>query len=325
MDQEFFLEKLNIKNPQEENTVGNHKISDCISEYLMYLKGVLVLSDNTLEAYKNDLSQFIQMPQISSKVYINLITTEDLRQCIGELSKKKRAATSINRFVAAFRSMFAYCRRIGYIVVNPALEVKSVKVPKRLPRFLTQNEVNKLCNQPNENELLWQKRDSALFEMMYSTGCRVSEIAGIKLSDVNADYSQAIVTGKGKKDRVIYFGEDAKKAMKEYIEDRKQRFGVLHLQSEKAFFVNQQGHALSVRGISYILSRYSGSEGINHHISPHALRHTFATAMITNGADVRLVQELLGHSNISTTQRYTHISTERMIELYNKAHPHGDN
>lgn len=306
------------------NNSIKHSLSDCIDEYLMYLKGVLVLSENTLIAYKNDLEQFVNMPTINRFKDVSVITTEDLRQCIGELSRKKRAATSINRFIAAFRSLFAYCRRLGYIEINPALEVKSVKAPKRLPRFMTQAEVDELCKQPVENELLWQKRDKALFEMMYSSGCRVSEIAGIKLSDVSSDYSQSVVTGKGNKDRIVYFGEDARKSMREYIEDRKSRFGLLNLQAEKSFFVSQQGKSLSVRGISYILNRYSGSEGTNHHISPHAFRHTFATAMITNGADVRLVQELLGHSSISTTQRYTHISTERMIELYNKAHPHGD-
>jgi len=325
MNNEFIFKKTEIRNEPQINSKENvaiHTLYDCVTEYLMYLKGVLVLSDNTIEAYKNDLTQLMEMPGITKHSDISSINTEMLRQCIGELSKQKKAAASINRFISAFRSMFAYCRKIGYIKINPAFEVKNVKIPKRLPKFLTQAEVDQLCTQPKEKELLWEKRDTALFEMMYSSGCRVSEIAGIKLTDVSADFSQAVVTGKGKKDRIVYFGEDAKKAMREYIEDRKQRFGPLHIQLEKLFFVNQQGSGLSSHGISYILSRYTGSEGTNHHISPHALRHTFATAMITNGADVRLVQELLGHSSISTTQRYTHISTEKMIELYNKAHPH---
>lgn len=303
---------------------GNGKcLSDCVSEYLVYLRSVLVLSDNTVSAYGNDLGQFLEMPWIDGKADVRSVRTEHLRQCIGELSRKKRAASSINRFIAAFRSMFAYCRKVGYIDVNPALAVKSVKAPKRLPRFMTQAEVDELCAQPSVNEILWEKRDRALFEMMYSSGCRVSEISGMSLSDVSPDFSQAVVTGKGRKDRIVYFGDDAVKAMKEYIEDRKVRFGMMNLQTEKSFFVNQNGTRLSVRGISYILARYSGEEGTNHHVSPHAFRHTFATALVTNGADVRLVQELLGHSSISTTQRYTHISTEKMIELYNKAHPHG--
>ena len=129
------------------------------------------------------------------------------------------------------------------------------------------------------------------------------------------------MTGKGKKDRRVYFEEDAQKALAAYLADRRERFG--EADTEDALFVNQHGKKLTVRGIAYIISRYSGAEGTNHHVSPHAFRHTFATAMLTGGADVRLVQELLGHSSISTTQRYTHVTTDHMIEMYNKAHPHG--
>ncbi|WP_406034021.1 tyrosine-type recombinase/integrase [Treponema saccharophilum] len=298
-------------------------LGSCVSEFLVYLEGVLVLSGNTIAAYRNDLSQFLGMPGFSGSLPVGSVSVEMLRQCIGVLSRMGRAASSINRFVASVRSLFAYCRRLGYITANPALELKSVKVPRRIPRFMTQAEVDKICAQPAECELLWEKRDTALFEMMYSSGCRIGELAGLSLPDVSSDYSQAVVTGKGRKDRLVFFGEDARKAMRAYIEDRKERFGIMSLQSVNAFFVNQRGERLSVRGIRYILDRYSGAEGTNHHVTPHSFRHTFATSLITNGADVRLVQELLGHSSISTTQRYTHISTEKMIELYNKAHPHG--
>jgi integrase/recombinase XerC len=205
--------------------------------------------------------------------------------------------------------------------VNVAFDLKTVKNPKKLPRFMTGAEVDRICKEPEINELLWEKRDKALFEMLYSSGCRASEIASLTLDDMSADFSSAMVTGKGKKDRRVYFEEDARKALKEYLDDRKKRFA--DKDSERHIFVNQRGGALTTGGIRLILSRYSGSEGTKHHISPHAFRHTFATAMISNGADVRLVQELLGHSSISTTQRYTHISTERMIEMYNQAHPHG--
>ena len=217
---------------------------ECVTEFLMYLKGVLVLSENTLTSYKCDLEQFMNMPGINRHASIKTVTVENLRQCIGELSRKKRAASSINRFISAFRSLFAYCRKLGYIDVNSAASIKSVKMPKRLPRFMTQAEVDELCNQPAVKELLWEKRDKALFEMMYSSGCRVSEIANLHLSDISADFSQAVVTGKGKKDRIVYFADDARKAMREYIDDRRCRFGPLHLQAEKSFFVNQHGAAL---------------------------------------------------------------------------------
>ena len=296
-------------------------VSEAILEYLSYIESVRTLSKNTVIACKNDLEQFSAMPFITPQKEMSEIEIEDLKQCVGFLSKKKRSAASINRFISSVRSLFSYCRKFGHIRINVAFELKTVKNPKKLPRFMTGAEVDKICREPEENELLWEKRDKALFEMLYSSGCRVSEIASITLDDMTGDCSSAMVTGKGSKDRRVYFEEDARKAFLEYLEDRKNRFG--ERDTERHIFVNQRGGALTTGGIRMIISRYSGSEGTKHHISPHAFRHTFATAMISNGADVRLVQELLGHSSISTTQRYTHISTEKMIEMYNKAHPHG--
>ncbi len=300
---------------------GLKTLGECVEEYLVYITGVLSVSENTVKAYQNDLTGLLKMPFIDKNAPVSLVETEDLRRSIGELSKKHRASSTINRFIASFRSLFAYCRRLGYISINPAISIHSVREPKRLPRFMTQAEIDALCSEPTKNEILWKERDVALFEVLYSSGCRVGEIAGLSIDNVSDDFSQALVTGKGKKDRIVYFSLDATRALSEYLKSRAERFG--EDDCEKSLFVNQHGGALSVRGIAYILNRYSGVEGTNHRVSPHAFRHTFATAMISAGADVRLVQELLGHSSISTTQRYTHISTEKLIAMYNKAHPHG--
>lgn len=296
-------------------------VSEAISEYLSYIESVRALSANTVLACGNDLEQFAMMPFIGAEKDISLVELEDLRQCVGILSKKKRSAASINRFISSVRSLFSYCRKFGHLKTNVAFEFRTVKNPKKLPRFMTGAEIDRLCREPETNELLWEKRDRALFEMLYSSGCRVSEIASLDLDDMSGDFSSAIVTGKGRKDRRVYFESDARRALREYLEDRKKRFG--DKDKERRVFVNQRGGPLTSGGIRMIVSRYSGSEGTKRHVSPHAFRHTFATAMIANGADVRMVQEFLGHSSISTTQRYTHISTERMIEMYNKAHPHG--
>lgn len=296
-------------------------VSEAISEYLSYIESVRALSANTVLACGNDLEQFAMMPFIGAEKDISLVELEDLRQCVGILSKKKRSAASINRFISSVRSLFSYCRKFGHLKTNVAFEFRTVKNPKKLPRFMTGAEIDRLCREPETNELLWEKRDRALFEMLYSSGCRVSEIASLDLDDMSGDFSSAIVTGKGRKDRRVYFESDARRALREYLEDRKKRFG--DNDKERRVFVNQRGGPLTSGGIRMIVSRYSGSEGTKRHVSPHAFRHTFATAMIANGADVRMVQEFLGHSSISTTQRYTHISTERMIEMYNKAHPHG--
>ncbi|MCR5289600.1 MAG: tyrosine-type recombinase/integrase [Treponema sp.] len=289
---------------------------------LLYLETVRGFSPRSLIAYKTDLQQLLTF--LGHQRLIRDVSLEDLRSCIAELSKKKRAATSINRFISAVRTLFAYCRKFQYIETNPSLELHTVKQPKHMPRFMTEAEIDALCKQPEQKELLWKERDKAIFEMLYSSGCRVSELASLKLSDFNGRYDSVIITGKGRKDRRIYFEEDAQLALKTYLEARKQRFGIHGKQDlVDALFVNQRGHPLTVGGITLIVSRYSGVEGTNHHQSPHAFRHTFATEMLTHGADIRVVQEMLGHASISTTQRYTHITTERLIEIYNRSHPHG--
>jgi len=285
---------------------------------LIYLESVRSVSPNTVTGYKIDLGRLCGF--LGNDRDISGIKKNDFLFCVGELSKEKKSAASINRFIAAVRGLFTYCRRMNYISTNTALELKTVKMPKRIPRFLTGDEVDAICALPEKQELLWETRDRAIFEMLYSSGCRVSELVSLKFTDFKDGTRSALIRGKGNKERYVYFEEDARKALEAYLDDRKARFPS---STEKHIFLNQGGTALSARGLQYILSRYSGPEGTNHHVSPHAFRHTFATTMLANGADVRVVQELLGHSSISTTQRYTHVTTERLIDIYNKAHPHG--
>lgn len=296
-------------------------LSELVEEFLLYLGAVRGLSENTVLGYKNDLKELQKF--LAPTLDIHTITKENLLLSIGQLSKEKKAAASVNRFIAAVRTMFSYALKFGYIKKNPALELKTVKLPKRVPNFMTQPEVNQLCEQPVNNELLWEKRDHALFTMMYSSGCRISEITNLKLDDFMDNYHSAIVTGKGNKQRKVFFAQEARNALALYLQDRKKVLESHNIaEPTRQVFINQKGHPLSVGGVRFIISKYSGAEGTNHHINPHAFRHTFATTMIGNGADVRLVQEMLGHSSISTTQRYTHITTERLIDIYNKAHPH---
>ncbi len=299
------------------------KLSELVDEFLIYLSTVRGLSDNTVVGYRNDLEQFMQF--LTPEIDILTITKENILLCVGQLSKQKKSAATINRFIAAVRTMFSYSRKFGYIQKDPAIEIKTVKIPKKVPSFMTAAEVNQLCNTPLKNELLWQSRDECLFKMMYSSGCRISEITNLKLSDFMDNYHSAIVTGKGNKQRRVFFGEEARNALARYYQDRKKVMAENHIEKPTdQLFINQKGEPISVAGIRYIITRYSGVEGTNHHVNPHAFRHTFATTMLNNGADVRIVQEMLGHSSISTTQRYTHVTTEKLIEIYNKAHPHGE-
>ena len=297
-------------------------LNELTDEFILYLSAVRGLSENTCAGYKNDLAKLMEF--LTPDIDISSITKENLLLCIGQLSKHKMSSASINRFIAAVRTMFAYAKKFNYIQKNPALELKTVKLPKKMPRFMTAGEVDELCSMPQKEELLWATRDAALFTMLYSSGCRVSEITNLSLDDFTNGYTSAIVTGKGDKQRRVYFAQQSVKALEAYLEDRKkviQQNGIK--EPTEKLFINQKGEPLTTGGIRYIINRYSGPEGTNHHMNPHAFRHTFATTMIGNGADVRMVQEMLGHSSISTTQRYTHITTEKLIEIYNKAHPHG--
>ena len=296
-------------------------LCELTDEFLLYLSAVRGLSENTVKGYGNDLAELSEF--LTPELDIKSVTRENLMLCIGQLSKQKKSAATVNRFIAAVRTLFTYATKLGYIEKNPSLEMKTVKLPKRMPNFMTTNEVNELCNEPARDELLWASRDHALFLMLYSSGCRASEIVGLKLTDFMDGGRSAVVTGKGNKQRKVYFAAEARKALAEYLADRKKVLEENHIEKQPVeLFINQKGGALTTGGLRYILNRYSGVEGTNHHINPHAFRHTFATTLLGNGADVRMVQEMLGHSSISTTQRYTHITTENLIETYKKAHPH---
>ena len=296
-------------------------LGELVDEFLVYIKNVRNLSENTLTGYTKDLK--IIEEYLGSDAPIQNIGTEDLNFCIANLSSRGKSAATVNRFIAATRTFFFYCRKFGYIEKNPALEIRTVRLPKYVPAFLTQDEINKLCSQPENNELLWETRDKALFESFYSTGCRVSEIVSLKLSDFDYSRHSAVVRGKGNKDRRVYFEKDARIAIKNYLEDRKNRFTRDGITDDSGYlFVNQKGGHLTTGGVRYILNKYTGKDGLNHHVSPHALRHTFATIMLASGADIRVVQKFLGHSSISTTQRYTHLTTAQLIDIYKKCHPH---
>ncbi|MCR4939125.1 MAG: tyrosine-type recombinase/integrase [Treponemataceae bacterium] len=307
-------------------------VEDAAEEFLVYLGGVRSLSPHTVKGYRNDYEKLVellasQLPPSpcrldgSQGISLSSVELAHLRTCLGCLVRRNAAPASINRFVAAVRSLFAYCRRLDYIYNNPALELRTVRMPVSVPNFMTESEADELCGMPEKKALLWPARDKALFKMLYSSGCRVSEIAGLRLSDFRSDYRSAIVRGKGNKERNVFFSDDAVDALRVYLQERK----VLLKKTSpvSSVFVSQRGKALSVRGIYGIVDRYSSVEGTNRHVSPHSFRHSFATSMLNAGADIRIVQEMLGHSSISTTQRYTHVSTARLVDIYNRAHPHG--
>ncbi len=298
-------------------------LHECIEEYLLNIKSVRGLSENTVTSYRNDLLHLEEM--LGPDTDCASVTLEELRMAVGGMNQHKYSAVSINRFIAAVRGLFDFASQMNFIQENPALELTTLKTPKHLPRFMTQSEVDEICSAPENMSILWPSRDKALFEMFYSSGCRISEMARLKLRDLSPDFSSAIVLGKGGKERQVFFEDDAVKSLAVYLKERSVRFPESMPGNGKEvenLFLNQKGGALSVRGIRMIVSEYSGVRGTNRHVNPHAFRHTFATSMLLNGADIRVVQEMLGHSSISTTQKYTHVTTERLKEVYNQAFPH---
>lgn len=298
------------------------KVKDAVDEFLLYLETIKGYSANTVTSYKNDLEKFKFF--CGAEKYIDELTYNDLRYAIPCLSEQKAKPSTINRYIAAVRTLFAYCKKFDYIKDNQSLKLKTVQSDKPYHQVVTDTEMYKVCTSPKNTELLWPARDMALFEMMYSSGCRVSEICSLTFKSFSSDFSKAKITGKGNKDRVVFFEEDARAALKIYLEEREEVLKKKSTESVDAIFINQNGTPLTTRGVRFILTKYTSAEGINHHFSPHDFRHAFATALVNEGLDIRKVQALLGHSNISTTQRYTHVSRNKIINDYRKAHPHGE-
>lgn len=311
-------------------------------EYLSYLSGVRSLSPRTTESYRRDLVLFERYLE-SSPLETD---TGDIRLFISSLGKEGYEPSSVNRILASIRGFYRYAIHFGLRTDNPASAIRNMKVPQKLPEFLFAAEAERLCSLPSgigkvsasDNPAakpgqcidslaasLWPARDTALLSVLYSTGCRVSEIASLRMSDIDAEFTSAIVRGKGNKERKVFFAKVARKALAEYLPERasclsrKQE----NVAARKVLFISRRGNPLSVRGIQFIVAHYSDNATGLKHLSPHALRHTFATTLISRGADIRIVQELLGHASISTTQRYTHVTGERLKKLYHRAHPHG--
>lgn len=288
-------------------------------EYLEYIRSVRSLSPRTVESYTRDLSLYdsflSDLPPLEA-------ADSDIRLFAADLGQHGMESASINRILSALRGFYRYAVRFGLTDSNPALAVRNLKVPQKMPAFLFSEDAASLCRKPAGSTILWPARDTALLWVLYSTGCRVSELAGIALSDIDTSGTSATVTGKGRKQRKVFFSREAQEVLGTYLAERT---AVLsgHQDTDRSknrLFISKQGRALSVRGIQYIIGRYTEDA---RHLSPHALRHTFATTLVSRGVDIRSVQEMLGHASISTTQRYTHVSREHLKKLYHQAHPHG--
>lgn len=279
-----------------------------LSEYLDYLEVEKGLSVNTLEAYRRDLASFIDFCVESEISSFNEIKRTQINSFILNLRENNFNPRSVVRKIASIRGFFKWLSANEYIISNPAQTIEQPKLPKRLPKVMTVDEISAILNSG------LTKLEQLVVELLYGCGLRVSELVNLKMNniDVNSKYIQCY--GKGSKERIVPFGKKAQNALKHYLKDRDMIILKNKLSDTKVLLLKENGKFLTRQDV-YNFIRHQG-EKIHKHISPHTLRHSFATHLLENGADLRVVQELLGHSDVSTTQLYTHITKKRLKEVY---------
>ena len=296
-----------------------------ILEYLSYLQAVRGFSLRSADAYKNDLYRY-ENYCANHEIEMENAAPYEVQKFIADLSAEKMSAASVNRCLSSIRGFYRWMVRIKNKKDNPCLSLKNIKTPKKLPSVLWEDEMASFAELPDTAGILWSKRDKALILSMYSGGLRISEVVSLRMKDMNPSLNEAKITGKGGKQRYVFFSDEAKTALKDYLPERSARLKMTGVYDESgALFINRKGCPISIPGVRWIISRYAQESGIGKNIHPHSLRHSFATHLVNSGCDVRVVQEMLGHSSLSTTQRYTHVSLENLKKVYASAHPHGSN
>jgi integrase/recombinase XerC len=281
-------------------------------EFYRYLSTEKDVSSNTLKAYRGDITEFLgfldrngyeEVDQAAIRAYV--------ADRYGDLQK-----SSLSRKISSIKVFFKFLKKKGHIRENPAVLIRNPRLEKKLPKFYTVDEMfHFLDTLPEETWI--NLRNRAVFELVYSTGMRAQEALDLNIGDVHLEGSWAIVKGKGGKERVLPFGEKAGEAVQNYLSAAKDR----RRESSNALFINKQGNRLSYRGLLKVMKKHQLSVNLFKNLALHGLRHSFATHMLNGGADLRSIQELLGHSKLSTTQKYTHISIDKIMEIYDKAHP----
>lgn len=293
-----------------------------LADFLTHLGLEKNASDKTVKSYREDLSQALQFTREKLKkkqVDAADWTVRLLRSFVAFLHEKKYSKATIARRLAAIRSFGKYLCREGVLDTNPALGLRGPRLDKKLPHFLTLADVHKLLAAPPQDG--WAgRRDRAMLETLYSSGIRVSELVGLDLNALDLNDGVITVRGKGKKERLALLVPDAVAAIRRWLDDRSHLLETSAKESA-AVFLNNKGGRLTTRSVGRLLAKHLKSAGLDPRTSPHTLRHSFATHMLDAGADIRGVQELLGHKSLATTQVYTHVSTQRLQKSYQKAHP----
>jgi tyrosine recombinase XerC len=297
-------------------------LKETIGSYCDYMEQVRHLSEHTVKAYRHDLRLYEQFI-VTRDIPMDRIQFEDARRFVSRLHKHGYSQKSINRIISAIKSFYSYCITYDIVETSPFSEVKSMKPQKQLPTVLTKDEVELIINAPDDDTL--GIRDRTMFSLLYSTGCRLSEMLQIDIDHIELEVGRILVHGKGRRDRFVFLTREAGRLLELYLPLRYELLKSTGISNTncRALFINKRGKRLTPQGVHYIFHTYVRMLGIDKHVTPHTFRHTFATHILDNDAGIRVVQELLGHQNVSTTQIYSHVSTKRLKDVYKKSHPHG--
>lgn len=289
--------------------------------FLNYLNVEKNTSGLTIKSYAADMAIFQDfMLKRKSQLLWQEVTILDIRAYLSLLNKQSFARRTIARRISSLRSFYKYLLRENVVKSNPFVKIRTPKLDKKLPVFLEEFEINELLEQPDDSVL--GLRDQAILEMLYATGCRVSELVGMTTNRIDLSNQYVLLLGKGNKERLVPFGHTAVQAIENYyIKSRKKIMSKFAVKEHGMVFINHRGTVLTDRSVRRILDKHISNLSLQKNISPHTIRHTFATHLLEHGADLRSVQELLGHTSLSTTQIYTHLTTERIAKVYEKNHP----
>ena len=288
---------------------------DEFGEYLQFERGV---SPRTLEAYGRDLKRLVEYSQRIGTEDIGKLSSAQLREFVYDLKDQGLQATSIRRTLSAVRTYFSFLIAEGHVTADPTEQVEMPKTWRKLPNVLSREDVEKILEAPEIGDRLYW-RDKALLEFAYASGVRVSELAGLKVRDLDLEDGAATVFGKGSKERMVPIGRTAQRALDVYI--RETRPALARKDGQGTVFLNAQGRPLTRMGIWKILRKHVKRAGVKKRVTPHTLRHCFATHLLEGGADLAAVQEMLGHADISTTQIYTHVDREYLRDVHKRFHP----
>ncbi len=294
----------------------------CLQRFLTYLMAERDASAYTLRNYQREVQEFLEFVQEEGVSDLNQVDRAVARRFVAWLGSQGYAPASVARRVSEVRSFFRYLQRIHWVVANPFERIAGPRLPRRLPEYLTQDEVERLLAAPDRTTPLGV-RNAAILEVLYSAGVRIGELVALNVSNVNLEAGEIRVWGKGAKERVAFLGRPAQTALRQYLEYVRPQLaaGRKRGRPSPALFLNQRGERLTARSVQNILQELAHAAGIEKHVTPHVLRHSFATHLLEGGADLRAVQEMLGHANLYTTQIYTHVSQRHMRKVYLQSHP----